>query len=41
MQRFAMAIPIVKDGKVTDLLTRRDVDRAVSHDLNYTVEIIC
>jgi tRNA nucleotidyltransferase (CCA-adding enzyme) len=39
MQRFGYeGYPVVKDGKVIGLLTRRAVDRAVSHNLNYTAD---
>jgi tRNA nucleotidyltransferase (CCA-adding enzyme) len=37
MQRFGYeGYPVVKDGKVVGLLTRRAVDRAISHKLNLT-----
>jgi tRNA nucleotidyltransferase (CCA-adding enzyme) len=37
MQRFGYeGYPVVKDGKVVGLLTRRAVDRAISHKLNVT-----
>ena len=35
MQRYGYeGYPVVKDGKILGLLTRRDVDRAISHRLN-------
>jgi len=38
MQRYGYeGFPVVKDGKVIGLLTRRAVDRALSHKLNLTV----
>jgi len=38
MQRFGHeGYPVVKDGKVVGLLTRRAVDRAITHKLPYTV----
>ncbi|HSB66719.1 MAG TPA: CBS domain-containing protein [Anaerolineales bacterium] len=37
MQRFGYeGYPVVQDGKVIGLLTRRAVDRALAHKLNYT-----
>jgi tRNA nucleotidyltransferase (CCA-adding enzyme) len=37
MQRFGYeGYPVVKDGKVIGLLTRRAVDRALAHKLSYT-----
>ncbi|MGW8249526.1 MAG: CBS domain-containing protein [Anaerolineales bacterium] len=39
MQRFGYeGYPVVKAGKVIGLLTRRAVDRTISHNLNYTAE---
>jgi tRNA nucleotidyltransferase (CCA-adding enzyme) len=38
MRRFGYeGFPVVKDGKVVGLLTRRSVDRAISHKLNLPV----
>lgn len=38
MQRYGYeGYPVVQDGKVIGLLTRRDVDRAISHKLNLPV----
>lgn len=37
MQRYGHeGYPVVQEGKVVGLVTRRDVDRAISHKLNYT-----
>ena len=37
MRRYGYeGFPVVKDGKVVGLLTRRSVDRAISHNLNLT-----
>jgi len=37
MQRYGYeGFPVVEDGKLVGLLTRRDVDRAISHKLPYT-----
>ena len=37
MQRYGYeGFPVVEDGKLMGLLTRRNVDRAISHRLNYT-----
>lgn len=39
MQRFGYeGFPVVKDGKLVGLLTRRAVDRAIAHKLNLTAQ---
>ncbi len=41
MQRFGHeGYPVVKEGKIIGLVTRRDVDRTITHKLNYTAEDI-
>lgn len=41
MQRYGYeGYPVVKDGRVLGLLTRRAVDRAISHKMNVTAEAV-